>query len=53
MKKNDWNKKNWNIISGIGGIFCIVFAGILIEKNVEGWGWFLFCGILCMMLTHK
>ena len=35
-----------NIVMGIGSIICFGMGGLLCWKEKEGWGWFLFVGLL-------
>ena len=39
-----------NVVFPIGGVCCVIFAGILCIMGKEGWGWFLFFGV-CLSST--
>jgi hypothetical protein len=34
-------------ILNLGAVVCFGAAGYLAVKGVDGWGWFLFVGLLC------
>lgn len=35
------------IAANLISITCVVFAGIIATKGQTGWGWFLFCAVVC------
>lgn len=46
--KDDMKIENVNY-QKIGGILCIVVAGVIAATGHEGWGWFLFGGVYLVM----
>ena len=35
------------LVSNLTSVACVVSAGYLASKGIEGWGWFLFVAVLC------
>lgn len=36
------------LIANLFALGCAYFSYELANKNFEGWGWFLFCGVICV-----
>jgi hypothetical protein len=34
-------------IVNVGAVICFAVGGYLAAKGIDGWGWFLFVGLLC------
>ncbi len=40
---------SFNIVA----LVCVGFAGYLAIRGSDGWGWFLFCGLLCAVVPGE